>query len=261
MVLAAAKLRHQITNQTFMKSAATVGLRPAGTTNGSSGRVGRGAARRIRVLLAEDHPVVRKGLTFLLHEHPQLDIVGEAEDGEAALQKARELTPDVVLMDIEMPRLNGVTVTEILRKELPQVRVLVLSSHSSTHHALRSLKAGARGYLLKQTSAEDLVRAVERIAAGETFFAPEVAALALNHLVRKEGVTDAMALTDREREIVALIAEGLYNKEIASRLNIGTRTVETHRERIMDKLNIHSTAGLTRFAIEQGLVAMPLPAG
>jgi DNA-binding NarL/FixJ family response regulator len=212
----------------------------------------------IRLLLAEDHPVVRRGLRSILTQYQHIEILDEATDGQEALHKARELAPDVVLMDIEMPQLNGLTVTETLAKEAPQIRVLVLSTHSTIHHAMRILKSGARGYVLKQASAEELVKAIETVAAGKTCFSPEVASLALNQLVRKSaGVPDPSQLSEREREILVLIAEGLYNKEIGARLNIGTRTVETHRERIMEKLNIHSAAGLTRFAIATGMVTVP----
>jgi two-component system nitrate/nitrite response regulator NarL len=225
-------------------------------TNESSGPV----QKKIRLLLAEDHPVVRKGLAAFLSHNDRLEIVGEASDGQEALRKARELTPDVVIMDIDMPQLDGLTVTEILRKEHPQVNVLILSAHSSTHHALRIIKSGARGYVLKQAAVEELVKSVETVASGETCFSADVASLALNQLVRKNGsAPDVSQLTEREREILTLIAEGLYNKEIAARLNIGTRTVETHRERLMEKLNIHSAAGLTKFAISAGLIAMPQP--
>jgi DNA-binding NarL/FixJ family response regulator len=213
---------------------------------------------RIRLLLAEDHPVVRRGLRSILGQYPHIELLDEATDGQQALSKAKELAPDVVLMDIEMPHLNGLTVTEALAKEVPSIRVLILSTHSTVHHALRILKSGARGYVLKQASPEELVKAIETVAGGNTCFSPEVASLALNTMVRKSaGIPDPSQLSDREREILVLIAEGLYNKEIAARLNIGTRTVETHRERIMDKLNIHSTAGLTRFAIATGLLTVP----
>lgn len=214
--------------------------------------------RRIRVLLADDHPVVRKGISSCLTQHHQIEVIGEAADGREALRKARELEPDLVLMDIDMPHMNGLAVTELLRKELPKIKVLVLSMHSKTDCVLRILQSGARGYVLKETTTDELVRAIETINAGEAFFSPEVARAALNEYVHGGGITNSKAsvLTNREREVLVHIADGLSNKEIASQLGVGVRTIETHRERIMRKLNIHSVAGLTKFAISQGLVSL-----
>jgi DNA-binding NarL/FixJ family response regulator len=210
------------------------------------------------LLLADDHPVVRRGIISTLERRPNLEVVGEAADGQEALRKARELQPDVLLADIDMPGLTGLAVTEVLHKELPNVKVLVLSMQTHTEFVLRCLQAGARGYILKQAAPDEFVRAIETVNAGESFFSPDVARLALNQMVRGNGQGPDLAdLTAREREVLTHIAEGLYNKEIASRLNIGTRTVETHRERLMRKLDIHSIAGLTRFAIAKGLISLP----
>jgi two-component system nitrate/nitrite response regulator NarL len=183
--------------------------------------------------------------------------VGEAADGLEALRKAKELNPDIVLMDVDMPEMDGLAVTQALKKEMPHVKVLILSMHRQTESVLRVLQSGALGYVLKDAAPEELVRAIESVSVGESFFSPAVARLALNQFVR--GPSDgpsAMDLTNREREVLILIADGLSNKEIASRLNVGVRTVETHRERIMRKLNIHSVAGLTRFAIAKGLISL-----
>jgi DNA-binding NarL/FixJ family response regulator len=216
------------------------------------------AKERVRVLLAEDHPIVRKGIITFLSQHPKLEVIGEARDGQEAVKKAKELTPDVVLMDVDMPHLNGFAVTEMLRDQLPAAKVILLSAYSGAQYVPRILQSGARGYLSKQASSEEMLTAIELVAAGDTYFGPEISRIALNQLVGKNGdVVDASRLTDREREIIILIAEGLSNKEIAARLDIGTRTVETHRERIMRKLNIHSTAGLTTFAVANGLVPLP----
>ena len=212
---------------------------------------------KIKVLLADDHPVVRKGLQSCLARQESLKIVGEAADGEEALRKTRELVPDVVLLDISMPRLNGLAVTEALRKETPKVKVLILSVHSNKEYIFRIIQSGAHGYVSKEAPPEELLRAIESVHSGETFFTPEIAHAALNQLVNRSGSGDPFAqLTSREREVLVLIAEGRSNKEIASQLGIGVRTIETHRERIMRRLDIHSVAGLTRFAIANGLVSI-----
>jgi len=213
--------------------------------------------KKINVLLVDDHPIVRKGLMLCLNNQPNLKVVGEAANGTEALVKVKELGPDVVLMDIYMPGMDGLAVTEALRKESPQTKVLILSVDSQRDHVMRILKAGARGYVLKDTPPEVLVRAIETVHAGEAFFSPAVARIALNQYVRESDPGDPMSrISGREREVLTLIAEGFSNKEIASQLNIGVRTVETHRERIMDKLDIHSVAGLTKFAIAHDMTSV-----
>jgi len=212
--------------------------------------------KRIKLLLVDDHPVVRKGISSCLARHEHLQIVGEAADGVEALKKARELMPDIVLMDIDMPEKDGLEVTELLRKELPKIKVLVLSMHSNTDYVMRIIQSGASGYILKEAPTEDLVRAIDIVNTGEAFFSPEVARVALNKYVRGGADDPAAQLTNREREVLVQIAEGLSNKEIANKLGVGVRTVETHRERIMRKLNIHSVAGLTKFAISKGLISL-----
>ena len=216
---------------------------------------------KIKVLVVDDHPVVRKGLQSCLSRQERLKIVGEASDGDEALRKTRDLAPDIVLMDIDLPRMNGLAVTELLRKEQPNVKVLVLSVHSNKEFIFRIIQAGAHGYISKVAPPGELVRAIQSVVDGEAFFSPEIARAALNQLVNSGGKQEPpfVQLTVREREVLALIAEGRSNKEVASRLGIGVRTIETHRERIMRKLKIHTIAGLTRFAILNGIISLEEP--
>jgi DNA-binding NarL/FixJ family response regulator len=231
----------------------SVATRHHACANGATSK----ARGRIRVLLVDDHPIVRKGLGSCLARHEHLVIAGEAGDGLEALAKARELLPDVVLLDIDMPSLSGLDVSEVLRKELPQVKVLVLSMYQRAEYLHRILQSGAQGYVLKEAAPEELVKAIETVNAGEAYFSPEIARLALNRFIQGNGNgPDLAALTNREQEVLVLIAKGLSNKEIACSLGVGVRTVETHRERTMRKLDIHSVAGLVRFAIAKGLITL-----
>jgi len=212
---------------------------------------------RIKVLVVDDHPVVRRGISQCLAKQEHLEIVGEAGDGQEAVRQTRELQPDLVLMDIDMPHMSGLAVAELLHRELPKIKVLILSIHGNTDYVLRILKSGARGYVLKDAPPEELVRAIGTVQGGGTYFSADVARVALNRFMR--GGTEANGstlLTNREREVLVQIADGFSNKEIASQLGVGVRTVETHRERLMRKLDIHNVAGLTKFAIARGLVSL-----
>ena len=212
---------------------------------------------RIKLLVVDDHPVVRKGISLCLSRHETFEIAGEAGDGRDAIRKARELNPDIMLMDINMPHMSGLAVAEQMRREMPKIKVLILSMNSNTDYVLRVLQSGARGYVLKDASPEELVRAIETVYAGETYFSADVARVALNQFVRGgAGNPTVPKLTNREREVLTFVADGLSNKEIAGQLGIGVRTVETHRERTMRKLDIHTVAGLTKFAIAQGFVSV-----
>ncbi|HEX5222354.1 MAG TPA: response regulator transcription factor [Verrucomicrobiae bacterium] len=211
----------------------------------------------IRVLVVDDHPIVRRGIVMCLALQERIQVVGEAADGREAMEKIRVLKPDVVLMDIDMPQMNGMAATDLLRREQPSIKVIILSMYSNTDYVMRIIECGARGFVLKEAAPEELVQAIESVHAGQTHFSPDVARVALNQVVRGSGESTPLSrLTNREREVLVQIADGLSNKEIASQLSIGVRTVETHRERIMRKLDIHSVAGLTRFAISQGMVSL-----
>jgi DNA-binding NarL/FixJ family response regulator len=211
----------------------------------------------IKVLLVDDHPVVRKGLIACLARHHHLVIVGEAADGREAVAKAKELSPDIVVLDIDLPHLSGMGVAEVLRKDAPNIKVLILSVSQRPEYLPRIIESGARGYVSKEAPLEELVEAIETVTAGESYFSPEIARMALNQVVRGNGGGPAAgALTSREKEVLIQVAGGFCNKEIATNLNVGVRTVETHRERVMRKLGIHSVAGLTRYALAKGLIAL-----
>jgi two-component system, NarL family, response regulator NreC len=212
---------------------------------------------KIRVLLADDHPLTREGIRACLDSAPHLEIVAEASDGREAVQLARRLAPDVVIMDVNMPRLNGLAATTALARECPATRVLILTMHDHPEYIVEIIRAGARGYLSKDTVPTELVRVIEKIAAGEAHF--ELTET-VRYMRRYSAAMPCVvappvhALTPREREVIALIAEGLTNRQISTRLKIAVRTVETHRERLMRKLDVHDTNALRSFAAAHGLL-------
>ncbi len=209
--------------------------------------------KRIRILLADDHAVVRQGFKMILSAHADMDIVGEAGNGREAIQLAEELRPDVVVMDVAMPELNGIEATRRLASSLPHTRVLALSMHKDSVYVREILRAGARGYLLKDAPAGDLVSAVRAVATGQSYLSPAVSNAVLDDY-RKHVTNPIDLLSSREREVLQMLAEGKTNKEIAAVLNLSVYTVDAHRGRIMEKLNVHSINELVRFAVRNGLI-------
>jgi len=207
----------------------------------------------IRVLLADDHAMVRKGFRLILEAQPDMEIAGEAGNGREAVELTEKLHPDVVVMDVAMPELNGIEATRRLAASSPHTRVLALSMHKDSVYVREILRAGARGYLLKDSIDTDLISAVRAVAKGDGYISPGVSDAVLSDYRRH--VTDPLdLLTSREREVLQMIAESKTNKEIAVALNLSVYTVEAHRGKIMEKLNLHSTGELVRFAVRHGLV-------
>jgi DNA-binding NarL/FixJ family response regulator len=209
-------------------------------------------AKRIRVLLAEDHQVVREGLRALLAAEPDLEVIGEAADGLQAIRMAETLGPDVVVMDIGLPGLNGIEATSRLHQSRPETRVVILSMHDDSPTVDRALRAGARGYVLKGDGFAALRDAIRHARAGEVSLSPGVCDLVVSGYLRAGGA-EADPLTSREREVLQLIAEGYTSAEIAGQLELKPKTVENHRQAIMEKLGIHTTAGLVRYALRTGV--------
>jgi DNA-binding NarL/FixJ family response regulator len=215
--------------------------------------------KRITVLLAEDHMIVREGFRKMLELEDDFEVVGEAQDGRQAVALAKKFRPEVVLMDIAMPLLNGLEATRQVLKAIPTTKVIMLSAHSDDAYVKNATDSGASGFLLKQTSAHDVCRAIREVHNGKTFLSPSISKRR-NHFNpqplgrAKKGNKKIAELTSREMEVLQLIAEGNTNKETAGELGIGIKTVEKHREHLMEKLDIHDTAGLTRYAIGAGII-------
>lgn len=214
----------------------------------------------ITVLLAEDHHVVRKGISTLLSLEKDIDLVGEAKDGEEVVKMAKSLCPDVVVTDITMPLLNGIDAVRKIKKYAPETKVLILTMHSKEQYIRQALKEGATGYLLKESTYEELIDAIRKVHKGDVVLSPSISKFVLNEYIKRgpsEHDIDSLdLLTDRERQILRLIAEGKTNKEIAIHLSISKSTVNIHRTNVMQKLDIHDLVGLVRYSVEKGLIVI-----
>lgn len=215
---------------------------------------------KIKVLLAEDHTIVRKGIRSLLADDPKIEVVGEAEDGREAVEKVVSLSPDIVLMDITMPNLNGLEATRQIKKQFPEVKVLMLTMYTNEAYIFQVLQAGASGYLVKQSAPAELLSAIAAVHRGDTFLSPSISKKIVDGYLQK-GMETAVTtryekLTSREREILQLITEGCSNKEIAEKLTISVKTVGVHRNNLMEKLDIHNTTELVKYALRKGIITL-----
>jgi len=214
---------------------------------------------KVRILLGDDHTLMRQGLRKILEARPEWEVVAEASDGRDAVRQMSSLQPDVAILDIGMPLLNGIDATRQIVRRFPKIQVLILSMHSAEAYIIQALKAGARGYLLKDSADTELIRAVAAVAAGKSFFSPAVAKVMLDDYVRhlaEKGIVDRFdSLSEREREVFQLVAEGHTNKEIADLLSISLVTVETHRAHILQKLDVHNMAELVLYAVRRGVIS------
>ncbi len=211
----------------------------------------------IKVLLVDDHTIVRQGIRALLESVPDIQIIGEAEDGKAAVEMAEKLRPNIMLVDISLPMLNGLEVTRRVRKKVPECKVLVLTMHENEMYVSQILRTGASGYLVKKTAVSELIMAIRSVHQGKAYFSPSISKIVLNDYLRKESKGDGPStelLSNREREILQLLAEGYSNKEIAVILNLSVKTVSNHRNRIMQKLDIHDITSLVKYALKQGFI-------
>lgn len=212
----------------------------------------------MRILIADDHGIVRQGLKVLIENEADMEVIGEAEDGMMVTQLAQQLSPDVILMDISMPNLNGVEATHLILKENPDIRIIALSVHLDRHFVTEMLKAGAWGYVLKSCLFDEVLRALRTVDTGEHYLSPKITEIVLDDYMHYMVVTDKSAgghLTERERQIIQMLAEGLSTKQIASHLHISPKTADANRRQIMSKLGFSSIAELTKYAIREGLTS------
>jgi two-component system response regulator NreC len=214
---------------------------------------------KLRILLGDDHTLLRQGLRKILQERPDWDVVAEAGDGREAVRQALALQPDVAILDIGMPLMNGIESTRQIVRRRPETHVLILSMHANEAYIIQALKAGAKGYLLKDSADTELIRGVEVVASGKSFFSPAVAKVMLDDYVRhlaEKGIADRFdSLSEREREIFQLVAEGRSTKEIAELLSVSPATIETHRAHVLQKLDVHNTAELVLYAVRRGVIS------
>jgi two-component system response regulator NreC len=213
---------------------------------------------KLRILIGDDHTLMRQGLRKILEERPEWEIVAEAGDGRAAVRQTAALEPDVAVLDIGMPLLNGIEATAQITRRMPSVAVLILSMHADEAYVTQAVRAGARGYLLKDSAGPDLIGAISAVAGGKSFFSPPIARLVLDDYARRlaeKGLDRYDSLSEREREVFQLVAEGRSSKEIADLLSISPTTIETHRAHILQKLDIHNTAELVLYAVRRGVIA------
>jgi two-component system response regulator NreC len=214
---------------------------------------------KLRILLGDDHTLLRQGLRKILQERPEWEVVAEAGDGRDAVRQALAIQPDVAILDIGMPLLNGIEATRQIVRRRPDIHVLILSMHANEAYIIQALKAGAKGYLLKDSADTDLIRGVAAVASGKSFFSPAVAKVMLDDYVRHladKGIADRFdTLSEREREIFQLVAEGRSNKEIAELLSVSPATIETHRAHVLQKLDVHNTAELVLYAVRRGVIS------
>jgi DNA-binding NarL/FixJ family response regulator len=214
---------------------------------------------RTKILLADDHKIVRDGLRALIEKEQNMEVVAEACDGRTTVQKAKEFMPHIIIMDIAMPDLNGIEATSQIIKDVPSARIIALSMHSDRRFVMKMLESGAVGYLLKDSAFEELSIAIKTVLAGKTYLSPAIAGVVVEDAMRRstQKVSRTTAeLTPREREVLQLLAEGRTTKRIASQLNVSVKTVETHRRQVMEKLDIHSVAELTKWAVREGLTSL-----
>ncbi len=213
----------------------------------------------IKILLADDHQITRQGLKALLEKQSDMEVIGEAEQGREAVTLTRQLSPQIVIMDVSMPDLNGMEAAKQITNERPDIKIIALSMHSDSLFVTEMLKSGASGYLLKDCAFEELVQAIRTVNSGKTYLSPSISGVVVSdyvHRLSKPGNSNLEVLTAREREVLQLIAEGKSTKQTALKLHISTKTVETHRRQIMDKLDIHSVAELTKYAIRKGFTSL-----
>jgi two-component system response regulator NreC len=209
------------------------------------------SSMNIHILLADDHTILRAGLKMMLNAQPDMEVVGEAQDGRQAIQEAQRLLPDIILMDITMSDMSGIEATRQIKKLLPEIKVLVLTMHENEEYVFQALRAGASGYMLKEAADTELITALHAIHSGQFYLSPTAQSVMVGDYLQKDSYSN---LTEREREILKLVAEGYTNNQIAERLVISPKTVDTHRTHVMDKLNLHSRAELVKYAMRRGLL-------